>query len=165
MSATNYIFDTRDVKFILKEWLDLDKILSFPPYRNYYSKDDVDSFVDVAYKISRDVICPCNEQADKIGAQFIDGKVITPDSFKNAYKTVIEAGIGPQIADRESKGRLPLCMYAPLLEMMTAASAAIPTYWGLTARAAGIIQKHGSELLREKCLPKMFALSDGSSLS
>jgi hypothetical protein len=33
MAANNFLFDTRDLKFILKEWLDLDKLLSLEPYR------------------------------------------------------------------------------------------------------------------------------------
>ncbi|HHW62246.1 MAG TPA: acyl-CoA dehydrogenase [Syntrophomonadaceae bacterium] len=157
MAATNYLFDTRDVKFILKEWLDMEKLLSFPAYRDYYSLDDIDAFVDVAYKIARDVVAPVNEDADKIGAQFIDGKVITPDSFKECYQTIMDAGFGPQIADREVEGRLPFAINAPLLEMFIAASAAFPTFWALTQGAAGVIQKHGSDLIKEKFLPKMFS--------
>ncbi|MGE5418453.1 MAG: acyl-CoA dehydrogenase [Acidobacteriota bacterium] len=157
MSATNFLFDTRDVKFILKEWLDLDKLLSYDTYKDYYSKDDVDSFIDVAYKIARDVLAPANDEADKIGAQFVDGKVITPPSFKNAYKTVMEAELGPQIAGREVEGHLPMCMGAPISEMMIGASAAIVTYWGLTAGAAGVIQSHAAPEYKEMFLPKMFS--------
>jgi hypothetical protein len=101
MAANNFLFDTRDLKFILKEWLDLDKLLSLEPYREYYSKDDVDSFVDVVYKMCRDQLATVNEDLDKIGAQFIDGKVVVPDSVRAAYHTVINAGFGPQFADRE----------------------------------------------------------------
>lgn len=155
MAATNFLFDTRDLKFVLKEWLDMDKLLGTPAYRDYYSTEDIDSFVEVAFKIARDVIAPVNEDADKIGVRFIDGKVVTPDSFKTAYQTVMDAGLGPQVADREAEGRVPWCISASLLEMFIGAAAAIPTFWGLTQGAAGVIQKHGSELVKEKFLPKM----------
>jgi len=165
LAATNFLYDARDIKFILKEWLDLDKLLGFEAYRDYYSKDDIDSFVDVAYKIARDVVAPVNEDADHIGVKLVDGQVITPDSFKAAYKKVCEAELASQIADREAEGRLPLCVYAPLMEMMNAACAALPTYWGLTTGAAGVIQKFGSEEVRNKFLPKLFSGEWGGTMN
>lgn len=165
MAATNFLYDIRDAKFVLKEWLDLEKLLSYDVFKDYYSVDDVDSFLDVAYKIARDVVAPANEDADKIGAQFIDGKVVTPDSFKEVYKTCMEAELGPQIADREVEGHLPWTIYAPMGEMIIAASAAIPTYWGLSAGAAGVIQKYASPELKKRFLPKMFSGEWGGTMN
>lgn len=165
MPANNFLFDTREIKFVFKEWLDMDRLLSFPAYKDYYSKEDIDSFIDVAFKIARDVMAPANEDADKIGAQFVDGKVITPPSFKTAYKTVMEAGLGPQIADRETEGRLPYCINAALLEMLTAGSASVVTYWGLTGGAASLIQEYGSEEQKAKFLPKMLSGEWGGTMN
>lgn len=156
MAASNFLYDTRDIKFVLKEWLDLDKLLNFEPYRDYYSKDDVDTFVDVVFKICKDQIAPANEDCDKIGAQFIDGRVFAPDSVKAAYRTVMEAGFGPQFADREVEGHLPRCMSAPLTEMISAASAAIFTYWSATDGAIGVIQEIAPPVIQERFIPKMY---------
>ncbi|HNX92535.1 MAG TPA: acyl-CoA dehydrogenase [Syntrophomonas sp.] len=156
MAANNFLFDTRDLKFILKEWLDLDKLLSFEPYRDYYSKDDVDTFVDVVYKMCRDQIAPVNEDLDKIGAQFIDGKVVVPDSVRAAYHTVTNAGFGPQFADREVEGHLPRCMSAPLSEMIIAASAALFTYWSATDGVIGVIQEFGTPEIKQRFIPKLY---------
>ena len=41
--ATNYLFNHRDHKFIYKEWLDMEKILSLDVYKDYYSLDDIDN--------------------------------------------------------------------------------------------------------------------------
>ncbi len=156
MSANHFLYDTRDLKFILKEWLDLDKLLACEAYRDYYSKDDVDTFVDLAYKICRDQLAPANEDCDKIGAQFIDGKVITPESVKLAYHTVCDAGLGPQNADREVEGHLPRCMSALLNEMFWGAAAALPTFWSATDGAIGVIQEFGSEKYKNLFIPKMY---------
>lgn len=157
MSANNFLYDTRDLKFISKEWLDMDKLLSQEAYRDYYSKDDVDSFIDLTFKIARDVLAPANDDADKIGVKFENGKVITPDSFKNAYRTVVEAELGAQIADRETEGRLPRTFYAPLSEMMNAGCASILPYWHLSSGAAGVIQMFCSEEIKAKVLPNILA--------
>ncbi len=84
MAANNFLFDVRDLKFNLKEWLDMDKIFGFDAYKDYYSKDDIDAFLDVAYKIAKDVLAPANEDSDLIGCKYEDGKVITPDSIKRS---------------------------------------------------------------------------------
>ncbi len=157
MAANNFLHDTRDIKFVLKEWLDLDKLLSFDAYRDYYSKDDVDSFVDMVYKICRDVVAPANEACDKIGAQFIDGHVITPQAVKDAYQVIMEAGVGPQFADREIEGHLPRCMSAPLTEMISGASAALFTYWSATDGALGVIQEIATPEIQARFLPKLYS--------
>ncbi|HPF21031.1 MAG TPA: acyl-CoA dehydrogenase [Syntrophomonas sp.] len=164
MSAGNYIYDMRDLQFILKEWLDMDKLLGFEAYRDYYSKDDLDSILDVNYKISRDVIAPANVECDEIGVKFIDGQVITPEAIKKAYAVVMEAGLGPQNADREVEGRMPLVMNAAIGEMQINASPAVTTYWGLTMGAGGVIQSFSTPELKERFLPKMFTGEWGGSM-
>ncbi|MGE5423387.1 MAG: acyl-CoA dehydrogenase family protein, partial [Ignavibacteriales bacterium] len=156
MPANNFLFDTRDLKFILKEWLDTDHVLSFDAYKDYYSKDDVDAFIDVTFKIARDVMAPANAESDEIGVKFIDGQVVTPPAFKNAYKTVMDAEIGPQWADREVEGHLPGIFAAVVNEMSISASAALVTYWGLTAGAAGVIQTYADQKYKDLFLPNMF---------
>ncbi|MDD3895138.1 MAG: acyl-CoA dehydrogenase [Syntrophomonadaceae bacterium] len=164
MSAGNYIYDVRDLQFILKEWLDMDKLLGFEAYRDYYSIDDLDSILDVNYKISRDVIAPANVECDEIGVKFIDGKVITPEAVKKAYATVMEAGLGPQNADREAEGRMPLIMNAAIGEMQINASPAVTTYWGLTMGAGGVIQSFAAPELKERFLPKIFSGEWGGTM-
>ncbi|MDO4539548.1 MAG: acyl-CoA dehydrogenase [Syntrophomonadaceae bacterium] len=156
MPANNFKFDLRDHKFVLKEWLDIDKLFAQKAYAGYYSKDDIDSYLDVAYNIAKDVMAPANGDADEIGCKYVDGNVITPDSFKNAYAVCTEAGLGTSVADRESEGALPWVLWGALGEILIAGSPAITTYWGLSAGAAGLIQFYGNDYLKQKFLPKMF---------
>ncbi|MGE5405311.1 MAG: acyl-CoA dehydrogenase [Candidatus Saccharibacteria bacterium] len=164
MSSSNFVYEIRDTKFALKEWLDLDKTFSYDAYKDYYSKDDVDSFLDVAFKICRDVIAPANADADEIGLKYDNGKVITPDSFKKVYQTVMEAELGPQVADREVEGHIPLVLNAPIIEMQTAASGSIVTYWALTQGTVALIQHKGSEFQKELFLPKLISGEWGGSM-
>lgn len=53
--ATNYLFNTRDHKFIYKEWLDMDKLFSCDAYKDYYILDDIDTYLNLAVKIGNDV--------------------------------------------------------------------------------------------------------------
>lgn len=167
MAHENYLYQTRDMKFAVKEWLDMEKLLSCDAYKDYYGVDDIDGFLDVNYKICRDVLCPANKEADDPGCKFVGGDtqaVITPDNFKNVYNTVCEAGLGPQFADRSAEGRMPLTWEAPILEMQSGASPSIVMFWCLTAGATTVIQHNASEELKERFLPKMFSGEWGGTM-
>ena len=45
--AYKYAYNTRDIKFILKEWLPVDEILAYDRYKDYYSKDDFDTIIEI----------------------------------------------------------------------------------------------------------------------
>ena len=92
--ASNFLFSARDHKFILKEWLDVEKILSYDAYKDYYSVDDIDSILDAALKVAKEVVAPTRDDGETIQAQFKEGKVEVPPSFKNVYQFVNENGWG-----------------------------------------------------------------------
>jgi len=163
----NYLLQTRDIKFQIKEWLDSETILGCDGYKDYYSIDDFDSICDVNFKICRDVLCPANKDSDEIGMKFVGGNeqaVISPDSFKNVYNTVIEAGLGPQFGDRQVEGRMPLYWYAPILEMQSAASPAMVMLWCLTQGATTVLQYNLKPELQELFLPKMYSGEWGGTM-
>jgi alkylation response protein AidB-like acyl-CoA dehydrogenase len=163
--ATNYLFNTRDHKFIYKEWLDMDKLFSCDAYKDYYILDDIDTYLNLAVKIGKDVLAPTNDDGDNLHAQFADGQVKVPPSFKNAYQKVMEAGLGPQIADRETEGKMPLSLYCSITEIFVASNVALMGYWGLTAGAAGVIQEYASQKWKDLFLPKMFSGEWGGTMN
>jgi alkylation response protein AidB-like acyl-CoA dehydrogenase len=165
MSITNFLYDMRELKFVLKEWLDMDKLLSCPAYRDYYGVDDLDPILDTTFKIVRDAIAPISKDADNIGIHFADGKVITPDSFKKAFATINEAGLGAQNADREVEGRLPYTLIQSNYEMLCGVNIGFTSFWGLSAGAISVIQQHGSQFLKEKFLPKMISGEWGGTMN
>ncbi|HEX3011811.1 MAG TPA: acyl-CoA dehydrogenase N-terminal domain-containing protein, partial [Syntrophomonadaceae bacterium] len=63
MSGTTFLYDLRDLKFVLKEWLDMDKLLSCPAYKDYYGLDDIDPIIDTTFKICRDEVAVINNDA------------------------------------------------------------------------------------------------------
>lgn len=166
MPHNNFLMNLRDIKFVIKEWLPMDKLLSLDAYKDYYAIDDIDNFLDVNYKVCRDVMCPANKDADEIGATFVGGEehaVVTPDSFKNVYKTVMDAELGPQFGFR-GEGKIPLAWYAPILEIQSAASPAIVMFWCLTQGATTVLQDYGTQKQKDMFLPKMFTGEWGGTM-
>ncbi|MDI9466871.1 MAG: acyl-CoA dehydrogenase [Bacillota bacterium] len=163
--ATNYLFNHRDHQFIYKEWLDMEKLLSLDAYKDYYTLDDIDIYLDLAYKLAKEVLAPTNDDGDQLHAQLVDGQVKTPPSFKPAYLKVMEAGLGPQSADRQTEGKIPLSVNCSIAETLMAANMALVIYWGLTAGAAGVIQKYADSKYQNLFLPKMFSGQWGGTMN
>jgi len=157
MSISNFLFDMRELKFVLKEWLDMEKLLSFPAYKENYGVDDIDPIVDTVYKVVREAVAPISKESDHLGVRYVQGKVITPESFKKAFAVINEAGMGAQNADREADGRLPYTVIQANYEMLSGVNIAFTSFWGLANGAISVIQQHGSEYLKQKFLPKMIA--------
>ena len=159
MAHYNWLYQTRDITFQIKEWLDMGKLLNLDAYKEFYGIDDIDNFLDVNNKVCRDLMCPANKDADEPGATYVGGNehaVVTPESFKKVYKAVQEASIAQQFGFR-GEGKIPLTWYAPILEMQTAASPSIVMFWCLTQGAITVLQEFGTKQQQDLFLPKMIA--------
>jgi alkylation response protein AidB-like acyl-CoA dehydrogenase len=159
MAHSNWLYQTRDITFQIKEWLSMDKLLTLDAYKEFYGIDDIDNFLDVNNKVCRDLMCPANKDADEPGAKYVGGNehaVVTPDSFKKVYKAVQEASVAQQFGFR-GEGKIPLAWYAPILEMQTAASPSIVMFWCLTQGAITVLQEYGTQKQQDLFLPKMIS--------
>lgn len=160
MSANFAYLNTRDLKFIVKEWLPTERIFAYPRYADYYSKDDVDAILDPCLKMAKELIEPTNEDGDKNPVTFENGKVKLPESFGPLYKQLQSEGWGTSNID-ESEGAMvmPHILFSMVWEMFCAANPAFGPYIILTSGAAGLIQTFGDDKLKKMFLPKMM---DGS---
>jgi len=155
--ASNFLFSTREHKFILKEWLDMEKVLAYDAYKDYYSVDDIDSILEAALKVAREVIAPTRDDNEAVQARFIDGKVVVPPSFKDAYWFVNENGWGGSNEDHECEGRLPNTLFRACGEFLAGANAAIMPYILATAGAAGLVAKFGNDHVKSLFKEKMYS--------
>ncbi len=155
--ASNFIYSNRDHKFIVKEWLNGEKILGLKRFKDYLSIDDVDQIFDQALKVCKDVVAPTNDDGDSIGAVFQDGRVTVPPSFHNAFKFIQAQGWGSSSKDVEGEGALPAILSGAVHEYMIAANPAFTPYVGLAGGIASVIKAFGSPEQIKLFTPKMFA--------
>jgi hypothetical protein len=87
----DYKVDLRDIKFQLFEWLKLGEMLEAEKYADW-DTENVEMVLDEALKIAQEQMAACNEDGDRIGAQYEDGKVTLPESFKPVFQTICEGG-------------------------------------------------------------------------
>lgn len=149
-------YDTRDLKFIVKEWLPSMEVLACDRFKNNFSLDDVDMYINEGYKIAREVLYPINAEGDKVGAKFENGAVTPAPGYKKAYKFLQENGWGSSAGCIEVEGGMPLIFYQMIREMNTAACPALTGYIQLTTGAANLIIKFGTEKDKKMFLPRLF---------
>ncbi|MGE5397145.1 MAG: acyl-CoA dehydrogenase [Chitinophagales bacterium] len=155
--ASNFIFSSRDHKFILKEWLDVNQVFQTDRYKDSYTVDDIDAVLDNALKVAKEVIAPTNDEGDSLHACFDNGKVTVPPSFKKAYYFIQENGLGSSNKDHNDESALPLCIFGCTNELLAGANAAIGPYSMATTGSSGLIQSYGNEKIKSLFLPKMFS--------
>lgn len=152
--AQNFMYNTRDHKFILKEWLDIEKILSYERYKNCYTIDDIDAILTEAVKVAREIVAPTN---DEKGVIFENGQVTVPEEMKKAYWFIQENGWGCCNTDHNYEGALPKVVYEAIGEYLCGANAGLAPYYMASSGAAELIQSFGSDHLKKLFLEKMFA--------
>lgn len=153
--ASSFIYSTRDLKFIIKEWLDSNKIFQFDKYKDYYSMDDVDVILDQFLKIAAEKVAPTNDDGENIQVRFAEGKVTVPPSFHSLYKFLFTEGWGPSNLYEHGEGTLPQILYSSIVEMITGANPAFIPYMNLTGGVLELIQAYGSEWDQQTFLPKL----------
>ena len=145
----------RDVKFVLEELLDCDAHYKRLGYHEA-SLDMIDAIMTEGAKITDQVFSPLNQIGDQQGCIWKDGKVTTPDGFKDAYKQYVEGG-WPTLSQSEKYGGqgLPPSLNISFSEFLLGANHSLAVYPGLSQGASATIEAHGTEEQKDRFLPKL----------
>lgn len=159
--AGNFAYlNTRDLEFIIQEWLPTEKVFNYDKYKEYYSKDDVKAFLAPILKMAKEVVEPTNDDGDQNPVKLVDGKVVLPKSFGPLFKMLQSEGWGTSNIDRsEDAFIMPHVLHAAVNELITSANPVFYPYILLTSGAADLIQTFADPDLKDVFLPKMM---DGS---
>ncbi|HZJ85061.1 MAG TPA: acyl-CoA dehydrogenase [Syntrophomonadaceae bacterium] len=157
MSANFAYKNTRDYQFILKEWLPLEEVLTYPQFKDYYSIDDVEPILNTFMKMCKEVIEPTCDDGEINPVRFENGEVILPPTIGPTLQKLQQDGWGTSNIDRTPGAMvLPNVIHWMLWEMVTAANPQLPCYYGMCAGSADLIQAFADENVKEMFLPKMF---------
>ena len=136
----DYKVDSRDSKFQLFEWLGLSELLEAEKYADW-DAENVDMVLDEGLKIAQEQMAPCFEDGDRIGAQFADGKVTLPESFKPVYQTICEGGWIGLLASPEFGGMgLPETVGTAVNEFFNGSNVSMSLTLMLTRGAGAMIE-------------------------
>ena len=152
---STYVAPIPDMRFVIEELCGLEQIAALPGLGDA-TPDLVAAVLEEAAKVAGEVLAPINKQGDIEGARLIDGRVISPEGWKQAYATFIEGGWNGAVNEVEWGGMgLPWLVNAAVQEMFHAANMAFALCPMLTQGAIEAISLNGSEELKQRFLPKM----------
>ena len=144
-----------DIRFTLDHLADLAGVTATETFQHV----DPETIHDVLAEVGRymaEVVAPTNRDGDTIMAQWNDGVVTTPESFKPAYRGWVESGFGAMPFDPEFGGAgFPWSTAIAVQDMMMAANVSLALCPLLTQGAIDAIEAHGSPEQKATYLPKM----------
>ncbi len=156
-AINRYRADLRDFRFLFFEQFDLPAVLGKEPY-GAWSSDECNMVLDEVYRFVCDVIGPLNSSGDAQGCRIEDGRVMTPDGFKDAWDKLWEAGWRTIAAPSRWGGQdAPSMVGSFVEEMMCGANASFTLYTGLSLTAAELLMEFGTEEQKQKYVPKMMS--------
>ena len=148
--------DVRDLKFVLFEYLNMDKILTYEAYRDF-STEDFSMIIDEALKVCREVLGPAMQDGDREGCSYDEGRVQVPASFHNCWKVMGENGwIGTSTNPEFGGQGLPAVVSGILGELFTGANFPFMTYPGLAVGNGRLIENFGTDEDRSLFVEKMY---------
>ncbi len=136
-AINRYKADLRELEFLLFEQFRIGELLGKPPF------DAVGASLRRSarrrsregggcYRWVREVIGPLNAVADHDGCRIEDGKVITPRGFKEAWKSLYEAGWKQIAVESEYGGAgAPHSLQVMIEEMISGSNTSFAMYPGL----------------------------------
>jgi alkylation response protein AidB-like acyl-CoA dehydrogenase len=154
---THYQAPLNDFRFLLHEYLDLGRYPDLPSLE-YSDADTIDAVLDEGARFCETVLHPLNGPGDLQGCRFNDGQVVTPEGFRDAYRTYCEGGWPGLTSSPEYDGQgLPYVLGLAMAEMITASNTSWGMYPALSHGAWEALNKHGSQQQKDLFLPKMIS--------
>ena len=144
-----------DIVFLLKDWIGIKNINQLNGHEEL-DVEDISFILSEAGKFCSSELLPLNSVGDQIGAKLIDGRVITPPGFKEAYQLYIESGWTGIDANIEHGGSgLPKLVQFYFDEMLSACNLAFKLYSELSHGAYQLLLNSAPQNIKDAYLPKL----------
>ncbi|HDM76255.1 MAG TPA: acyl-CoA dehydrogenase [Deltaproteobacteria bacterium] len=151
------LVDIRDVRFVLFEQLEIEKLLS-PDLKDDYDIETLEMVIKEAEKLALNALAPANKDGDRTRCRFEHSKVFLPSSFHKAYAAISEGGWNVIADPREFGGQgLPKAIEICCREFFEAANISFSNYINLTHGAGKLIEIFGTPEQKEIFLDKMYS--------
>jgi alkylation response protein AidB-like acyl-CoA dehydrogenase len=119
-------------------------------------EDTIRAIIAEAGKFAAEVLEPLSAPGDRAGSKLVDGKVVTPPGWKEAYQQFAAGGWGALAAPEEWGGQnLPQVIATAAGEVWNSANLAFGLCPLLTFGAIDAVEAQGSDELKRRYLPKM----------
>src|SRR5262249_40490454 len=144
-----------DILYALKTAADLDGLIK-AGVLGAVDEDTVRAVIEEAGKFGSAVLDPLSAPGDRAGCRLLEGRVLTPPGWKEAYRSFADAGWAALSAPEEWGGQhLPQVMASAAGEIWNGSNLAFGLCPLLTHGAIDALAAAGSEELKRRYLPKL----------
>lgn len=148
-----------DMQFLLfdvfaahRQWLNTPELAAL------LDEDTARAMLEEAGKVADECVAPINRSGDEEGVQWDQGRVTTPAGLREAYNTFRDSGFTALTGNPEYGGLgMPKALSVLVDEMMYAANSSFNLYPALSSGACLALDAHGSEALKQRYLPNLYA--------
>ncbi len=147
----------RDMQFILCDLFDMNTFWSSMAGMQDVTYDLVAAILEEGAKISENLLYPLNRSGDEEGCQLIEGQVITPKGFKEAFATFAQGGwVGLGGAPEYGGQGMPKAVTVLFEEMLFASNTSFALYPTLGSGATLALVRHASEEIKKTYLQNIY---------
>lgn len=151
----NYKVPVDDFMFLFNDVFDMQTLYKQVKGGDQATPDMIEAIFSEGAKFSENELAPLYQSGDQ-GCVWDDGVVTTPEGFKQAYKTFIEAGWTSLTGSQDMGGQqLPSSVGLAVTEMITSANWAWAMYPGLSEGAIATLEDHGTDDQKQTYLTKL----------
>jgi alkylation response protein AidB-like acyl-CoA dehydrogenase len=142
--ADDLILSQRDLRFLLYDWLEVEKLTSRSRYADH-SRETFDAALELSRRIATERFAPHNKRNDSEEPAFDDGRVRMIPEVAAAVEAFNEAGLVSGSMDYSVGGmQLPVVVMRACLAWFQAANPGTASYPLLTIGNANLLLAHGS---------------------
>ncbi len=164
--ALNPLVDSRDVRFVLFEMLEIDKINRFETYSGL-DRDIFEDTLNLSEKMAVELFYPTLADGDRNGLKYdpVKKEVTVPESFTKAFKAYTDAGfhILPFPQDLGGMG-MPTAIHYCSMEYFNAANTALLMYASSLYGTAHLMIEHAPEDYKKVFCDTMFSGECGGTM-
>jgi acyl-CoA dehydrogenase len=151
-----YKAPVEDALFLLNDVFHIERFANLPGFADA-SPDVVQAILSEVGKFCENVLTPLNRVGDRQGCRRdADGRVTTPDGFKEAYRQLVEGSwIGISVPPEFGGLGLPIALTQIANEFLASSNMAFAMYPGLNQGAIAALLTHGNAEQKALYVPKM----------
>jgi alkylation response protein AidB-like acyl-CoA dehydrogenase len=147
----------KDIQLLVENALTKTGLAELPTMADF-DTELVNAVLEEAGKFAAGELAPLNRMGDIQGCRFEDGKVMTPDGWKNAYRQFCDAGWMGLALPAEFGGQsLPRFIAQPVNEMWLSANLAFIMFHALTQGGSEILMHFGSDEQKARYLEPLIS--------
>jgi alkylation response protein AidB-like acyl-CoA dehydrogenase len=150
-----YKADLRELFFVLFEQFKFAEYAGKGAFEGW-DEETAKAIIKETYRFASEVLGPLNAVGDQ-GCRLVDGQVLTPPGFQDAWKSLYEAGLKQIAAPKEFGGQgAPYSLYSVIEELTSGANIAFNMYAALAWGAAEVVAEFGTEAQKRTYADRMF---------